>query len=508
MSELIRQLQAARRCSTPIVAIETSDPGETLALIEKQLNGPTKPVPLIRWDCAIGAAGMNELGHSALAQMGDKEDFFSVNALLTISREKLMPKGVVCFVNIHRFMNEPVTMQAIWNLRDKFKANGRMAILLAPRFTLPEELRHDVVVLRQPMPDEETLAPVVADVFESGRAAHKLMPVPTDDQKRRVLDGLRGLTRGEAEQAAYMSLTPQGIDTELLWKFKRSAIGQIKGLSYVEPEFGFDDIGGCESLKLYIRQMMKGRAPFRVCVLLDEIDKSVLSGGGSGSGDENQINADVRQRVLTTMQNEKIGGWMEIGPPGCSKSFLIQCVAKEFQIPVIELDFGALKGQYVGQSEGAIREALETILTLAGKGGAVFAATCNRIETISSEIRRRFTSGVYYFDLPDESEKDSIWNIHLKRVGLPLDSERPIDSNWTGSDIRNCVDRAWELDVSLIDASRRVVPVYRSNPKAIDDLREAVRGKFLSASYDGFYQGQENPNAAVPVNRAARMLSH
>ena len=38
----------------------------------------------------------------------------------------------------HRFWNDPGVMQGIWDLRDSFKATGRMLVLLvAPGATLP-----------------------------------------------------------------------------------------------------------------------------------------------------------------------------------------------------------------------------------------------------------------------------------------------------------------------------------------------------------------------------------
>ena len=48
--------------------------------------------------------------------------------------------AVLVFANAQRFWNDPQVAQAIWNLRDVFKANGRtLTLLTTPGAVLPDE---------------------------------------------------------------------------------------------------------------------------------------------------------------------------------------------------------------------------------------------------------------------------------------------------------------------------------------------------------------------------------
>jgi hypothetical protein len=55
--------------------------------------------------------------------------------------QQLCGDGLLLYSNAHRFWNDSGVMQDIWELRDSFKATGRMLVLLvAPGSTLPQEL--------------------------------------------------------------------------------------------------------------------------------------------------------------------------------------------------------------------------------------------------------------------------------------------------------------------------------------------------------------------------------
>ena len=62
--------------------------------------------------------------------------------------------------------------------------------------------------------------------------------------------------------------------------------------------------------------------------------------------------------------------------------------------------------------------------------------------------------------MPTEEQREAIWQIHLKKCGLPLDAERPKAEMWTGADIAQCCRLSVLMQESLLDAARRVVPNY------------------------------------------------
>lgn len=169
----------------------------------------------------------------------------------------------------------------------------------------------------------------------------------------------------------------------------------------------------------------------------------------------------------------------------CAKSAMAKAIGNEGEIPTITLDLGGIKGSLVGESEGRMRKALSVVSAISG-GRPLFVATCNAISVLPPELRRRFTVGTMFFDLPDKKERETIWNIYLKKYGLE-NQIHPADDGWTGAEIKQCCDMADRLNVSLIEAGRYVVPVSISAKEQIEKLRREASDRYLSASGDGIY---------------------
>ena len=152
------------------------------------------------------------------------------------------------------------------------------------------------------------------------------------------------------------------------------------------------------------------------------------------------------------------------------------------------LDVGSLMGSLVGQSEERTRQALRiadamapcvimideiekalsgvgstgdsgvssrmfgTLLTyLSDHESDVFiVASANDISKLPPELARaeRF-DGVFFLDLPGPNERETIWNMYIRKFGLDPDQRRPQDRDWVGAEIRSCCRLAALLDVPL-----------------------------------------------------------
>jgi SpoVK/Ycf46/Vps4 family AAA+-type ATPase len=145
-----------------------------------------------------------------------------------------------------------------------------------------------------------------------------------------------------------------------------------------------------------------------------------------------------------------------------------------------------MKGSLVGASEAAIRSAFKVIKTIAGKQ-AYFVATCNRMDSLPPELRRRFVDGIWFCDLPNSEERDAIWKINRKRYSIHQDDKQPEDHNFTGADIRNVCSIAYRLKISLKKAAQYITPIAKSDPLCIERLRKLANKSFLSASKEGVY---------------------
>src|SRR5581483_5290564 len=103
---------------------------------------------------------------------------------------------------------------------------------------------------------------------------------------------------------------------------------------------------------------------------------------------------------------------------------------------------GAMKGSLVGQSEQNLRAALK-VITSVSNGRSLWIATCNGISDLPPELRRRFTLGTFFFDLPDADERKAIWRIYLDKYDrIAAEAAKVKDDGWTGAEIKQCCDIA------------------------------------------------------------------
>src|SRR5204863_1847195 len=130
-------------------------------------------------------------------------------------------------------------------------------------------------------------------------------------------------------------------------------------------------------------------------------------------------------------------------------------------------DFNAKPAEQ-GASTERLRTALK-IIDAVSQGRMLFIATSNSIASLPPELRRRFTLGTFFFDLPCAEERRAIWDIYINRWNLT--GGLPDDEGWTGAEIKECCRKAWRLKVSLRESAEYIVPVSRSAADQIEGLR-------------------------------------
>jgi hypothetical protein len=494
MEEFVSAFRAARCVSTPLVAVRTADPASTTNLLTDTVKQDRRAPPLLGWDVIRGLFGIGKDIAEELARVLGERQPDTVGPADALSLAQLMTEdGLLFYSNAHRFWNEPGVMQGIWNMRDSFKSTGRMLVLLTvPGATLPPELAQDVLVLDEPLPSTSHLEQIVRETFKSANL--------TEPERAKIdgaVDALIGLAAFPAEQALAMSLVKRELDTEDLWERKRQIIEQTPGLAVWRGGETFEDIGGVENVKGFLRAVLAGVDPPRVIVFIDEIEKAFAGTGTDLSG----VKTEMTGTILTYMQDREADGTVFIGPPGSAKSITAKATGGTAGIPTIAFDLAAMESSLVGASTERLRTALK-IIDAVSQGRMLFVATCNSIASLPPELRRRFTLGTFFFDLPTEQEREIIWQIYLNKYGVSGDL--PDDEGWTGAEIKECCRKAHRLGITLMQAARYIVPVSRSAAEQVKALRQMASGKFISASTQGMYQYKETQPA--PRRRIIRDL--
>lgn len=491
---MLSQFQSARRVSAPLIAINTPDPAATIqsACAAVDAAAAETPVVKVQWDYVRGlrpaSSPVREGDPSPawIANLGEVDPTpFAPIAALQFA-EKLPQRGILFMHLANRFASDPGFVQATWNLRDKFKSDGRTLVLLAKQMPVPAELSDDLLVLDEPLPNEEQLSEIVRQQHRNAGLDAKEANVYG------AVEALRGLSAFAAEQITAMSLRKSGLNIDACWERKRQQIEQTPGLTVWRDGDKFESIGGCDVVKGFLSKILHGNNRPNAIVYLDELEKALAKGDLSG------VSTDQLGALLSYMQDHHAAGMIFIGPPGSGKSAIAKAAGNEGGIPTIQLDLGAANGSLVGQSEQQMRAALK-VITAVSNNRSLWIATCNSIADLPPELRRRFTLGTYFFDLPTAEERAAIWSIWSKVYEIQM-FERghgssvlcvnppPADDGWTGAEIKQCCDIAWRLGCSLKEAAAYIVPVSRSAADQLRKLREQADGRFLSASYPGVYK--------------------
>lgn len=496
--ETLTAFEYARRRGVPIVGIESADPAATIVKCMATLNGATDKTPLLRQDVVRGLAPLSKAGSAVLQDLtedldGSFDPSRCLNALTVKAsklifneetededgKKKIVSRGAIVFmVHANRWLEQTAELQAVWNARDVFEKHGITLVLLGPSIKLPIELKNDVVIITEPLPDHDDLGRILDDIAKEA----KLKPDQIEDRES-VIDTMSGTSAFGARQILAMSVRRDGIDTDQLWERKRKMIEQTPGLAVWKGGSKFDDLGGLENLKDFLtRVLTSGSSPCRAIGFMDEIEKALAGAGGDMSG----TSQDQLGVLLSEMQNNDIPGIILVGHAGCGKSEIAKGAGNVANAPVISIDLGAMKGSLVGESEARIRAAV-AVFKAVSQGKGMIIATCNKISSLPPELRRRFTLGTFFVDLPSAAERDLIWPIWISRYGLKKQA-LPDCEDWTGAEIKACCNVAYRTGLTLKDAARFVVPVIKSAPEQVEALRTLANNRFISAAKPGVYK--------------------
>ncbi|EAQ80561.1 AAA family ATPase [Blastopirellula marina] len=439
-------------------------------------------------------SGLRAPGNESQSSAGDP--LGAIRAINTLAT----PDGTTLVVlqNFHRFIQSAEIVQALAHQVLAGKQNRTFVVILSPIVTIPVELEKLFVVLEHELPDREQLREIALGIAtEEGE-------FPDGAGREIVLDAAVGLTRYEAEGAFSLSLVREGrLTAATLWEQKAQMLKKSGLLELYRGGDNFSQLGGLNSLKAFTNRAL------------------------------------LRPSRGNPLKRPR--GVMLLSPPGCGKSQFCKALGSEVGRPVLILDVGSLLGSLVGQSEERTRIALRTVDAMApcilmidevekafsgingsndsGVASRMFGTflswlndhesdvfvvcTANDVAKLPPEFSRseRF-DGVFFVNLPDRKEKDTIWGIYRELFEIPADQDCPSDDQFTGAEIRACCRLAALLDVPLAQAAQYVVPVAVTSAESIEQLRKWASGRCLDANKPGLFQ--YSGNSPKPRRRVAR----
>jgi len=285
---------------------------------------PTRILLQMLWSKALSSVFTGSWhGAHPLAHAG-KFPREPVAALQAVSQ--LKGAGLFVFLDMHRHFT-PVTIRLIRDAIWTVKRQRKSLVFVSPVASLPEELSADATLVSYPAPEMERLRQIVSQVHAeaSGETSAEL----EGSLRESLARGVVGLTEREAVRILRRaSLARGGLDVDCLREViqqKRQTVRKSGVLEFVEPDVTFEDVGGLRKLKAWFASRRRAFSPEGLRFGLRPPRGAVL-----------------------------------VGVPGCGKSLSAKALAADWEVPLLRLDMGRIRGSLLGESERRLRVALQT----------------------------------------------------------------------------------------------------------------------------------------------------
>lgn len=352
-------------------------------------------------------------------------------------------------------------------------------------------------------PTEDEMLGIIQEQIGAYRSQFNIEWTATEERQAAAI--LTGISRIEAENIIATLLANGSItkgDLNELMHAKDRIFADISGIERVQVRGSELNVGGLGGLKSWLDR-----------------ERPLLT-------------ADLRERGIRPPR-----GVLLVGVPGCGKSLSAKAIAHNWNLPLYRLDLATIHGQYLGQSESRLKDALSTadhvspcVLWIdeiekglagavgGGDGGTstrlvgqflywlqearsrVFVvATANDVSKLPPELLRRGRfDELFFVDLPTPAERKDIIDIYVQRglkqsLSTELANElTEMSEGFAGSDlesaVREVVKEAYLFGDQRIsdDLFRRsfqnVVPLSKTSPEQIEAIRAWGRERAVPAS--------------------------
>jgi len=494
-----QELELAIRARVPLIALVTPEEVRAEERLLKPLAAEWREGRLLAWSTT---RDFRPLGLDA----GEAPAFPAPDPLSALDVIAAFEEPALFVLkDFHHYVENAAVLRKLRDLALELPPTGKHVILLGPRFRVPEDLEKEVQVLDYPPPGLDELSAILdhlAEAFGEEEGAVRL----SAEGRERLLQACLGLTLSEAEAVLAKALvrdgalTDEGVD--LVLAEKKQVVRRSGLLEFYEPQEHLVDVGGLEALKVWLRRR---HAAFT---------------------------EDAREYGLPVPK-----GILLLGVQGCGKSLVAKAISREWAMPLLRLDVGRIFGKYIGESEAAIRRAIQTaeaispailwidelekgfagatqeahdtgvsarvlgtfLTWLQEKRAPVFVfATANRIRSLPPELLRkgRFDE-LFFVDLPTQAERRAIFAVHLRKrrrdpACFDLDTLACRTENFTGAEIEQVVNeglysayadgRRALAQGDLLEAAGEVVPLAVTMKEAITAMRQWASTRARGAS--------------------------
>lgn len=506
----------------PIIWIKTIEEENFLTELIKTLYAKYYAKNLYTWSIAEPLTKVEYLSNPKSVALSPSFDqtLGHIRAEINEHRSDNNKKSIDVFMikDAHMILSKPNAVRGIRDLYEQItpvKNYYYPMIMISPIVELPSELEHLITVIDYSTPNKQEIKNLVDTV--SAKLVSKGHAPLAPSAVSKFVNGLYGLTLLEMKNVIGESIKKEKtLKMEYVVNAKISALKNTGLLDYKIPVNSIENVGGNDNFKSWIEEV-------KVC-----------------------MTKEAREFGLAEPK-----GYLALGLPGTSKTYMAEALAKELDVPFISLDMSKIMHKHVGQSERNMSRALElvescspcvllidevekalsglqsqgksdggtlartfgSILQFLNKENGVFTVmTSNDVSQLPPELTRAGRlDAIWYFGLPTKEERSQIFKVHLSKKNQTITDDEMneivnLTDKYTGAEIEQIVKFAHikaflnktknkgegKITIEeLKEAVDLVVPISRSSKEKIEALEVWSRGRALYANRDNVKEEHE-----------------
>ena len=432
--------------------------------------------------------------------------------------------------DFHLHFDKVINIRLLRNLWNLLKSRGNMIVLTGHKFAIPPEMEKEIQLIDYDLPGASSIQERLSYIIDSVnklRGDKKMEALEiSPETTEAAIEAAKGMTYGEIENAFAMAFTTsKQFDQVFVSTVFDEKIAQLKKnglLTYIPSDISFDNVGGLNGLKRWIRSRKKA------------------------------YSQEARDYKLPLPK-----GILLASVPGVGKTLTAKSIASEFDCPLFQFDMGAIFDSHVGNSERNMREAIKVIESIgkcvilideiekslskdavSGKGDtgvssrifgtflgwlndrtnpAFIVATSNDHTILPTPlIRKGRFDQLFWIDLPSEEERREIFNVVIRKYGRDpqeFNIKKFVDEadEFTGAEIEDVIKsamfRAFDQDKEvsnneILEEIAEFIPFAHSHEEDLQTMRKQARGKLVMLNDEGETQTIETAMRKLSIDLA------
>jgi len=470
---------------------------EKLRLIEE--SGIRK---IYEWSAVKGITEIVEGADEKEIDSAAQDVYSALGAIINLTQQK-QAKSIFVLKDPHEFLRDPLSIRQFKETYFALKTTYSSIIIVSPILQIPTELQKMITVIDIPLPTQEELKRKLTNIIDDVNESLKLNLRLENGELEEIIKAGLGLTMQEFEHCVAKSIVKfRKIKATEIVKEKEQIIRKSGILEYYHSVETIKDIGGLELLKEWL----------------------------------------IKRKAAFTDKAKKFGlkppkGILLAGAAGTGKSLTAKVASNIFGFPLLRMDVSNVFGQYVGESEKNMRNALKLAESVApsilwldeverivaghessgSTDSGVTSRVIGQLLTWMQErtkpvfvimttndplalppqlIRAGRLDEIFHVDLPNLEERKAIFSIHLKKVGrdpnnFDLDALAEATEGFVGAEIEQVIQDALYIAFSynaeittgtILDVVKETTPLSKKREAEIQRMREWAKNNAKPAN--------------------------